>query len=193
MHYKSKLKLFMAGMVLALVFTFFGCSGDDGDTEETDVGKQSSSSIGGSGDESSSSGIGTEPSSSSDDNNETFETFTDSRDGKKYKIKDIGDGAVWFLEDLAYNSKKSYTWSEAITACPTGWHLPSNAEWNSLEEVWAANKADFSAYRAGDWWSATEFGNDGTLGYHWKLTSGNLFRFSNIQASQTCSVRCVKD
>ena len=27
---------------------------------------------------------------------------------------------------------KYYTWEEALTACPDGWHLPSAAEWDSL-------------------------------------------------------------
>ncbi|MDR1759764.1 MAG: hypothetical protein LBR60_04480 [Fibrobacter sp.] len=95
------------------------------------------------------------------------------------------------MNDLAYNSKADYTWVEAKTACPPGWHLPTSAL--ALDAVWSANKKDFSVYNAAKWWSATEFSYDGTLGYYLQYLSGRLFRSSNIYESKTCNVRCVKD
>ena len=85
-------------------------------------------------------------------------TFTDARDGMKYYYNTVG-GKDWMIQNLAWNGKgmafddsealndifgRFYTWTEAASACPAGWHLPSNAEFKALAEA-VAGKEDNAA------------------------------------------------
>lgn len=72
--------------------------------------------------------------------------FTDCRDREVYRIRKI-DGLIWMDENLRYHSTKSvlynyeeqnqvygrlYSWEEAQNICPSGWRLPTKAEYQSL-------------------------------------------------------------
>jgi len=84
----------------------------------------------------------------SDGKNIKYTEFTDIRDGKTYKALKMPDGKIWMAENLnfvadsswCYNNEDSncakygrlYNWDAAMSACPAGWKLPTEQDWNRL-------------------------------------------------------------
>ena len=84
------------------------------------------------------------------DVSETDSVFTDRRDGKEYYTTRIGN-KEWMRQNLAWNGAgipgmncrvmddiagMFYTWDEAVSACPEGWRLPSEADWSALASAY---------------------------------------------------------
>jgi hypothetical protein len=80
--------------------------------------------------------------------NDKFGSFTDARDGQTYKTVNIGS-QTWMAKNLNFaaplgswcynndgvnciNYGRLYTWIAAKSACPIGWHLPSDDDWHKL-------------------------------------------------------------
>lgn len=112
-------------------------------------------------------------------------TFTDTRDGKIYKTVKIGT-QTWMAENLQYKTSggiwafdmdesnvekygRLYNWNTAKTACPSGWHLPSDDEWTML-----------TTYLGGDKVACGKLKEAGTT--HWKTPNINASNESGFTA-----------
>ena len=144
--------------------------------------------------------------------------ITDPRDGKTYKTVKIGE-QIWLAENLNYNAEGSkcydnkpencekygrlYNWDMAINVCPSGWHLPSEDEYEELHNMaggreiagkklktksgWADNcdgcngtdEFGFSALPGGYGYIDGPFYAVGFLGYWW---SAKEYEFSDHYA-----------
>ncbi len=90
--------------------------------------------------------------------------LVDERDGKRYLIVQYGN-QWWMAQNLDYKLPGSlqnpnnpltdygrlYTWEQAKIACPSGWHLPTDAEWQTMEYTngMALTELNSMGYRGG--------------------------------------------
>ncbi|MCF0216052.1 MAG: fibrobacter succinogenes major paralogous domain-containing protein [Fibrobacteraceae bacterium] len=114
--------------------------------------------------------------------------FKDLRDKQTYRTVKV-DGLEWFADNLNFNTENSYcfkddedncmaygrlyTWNAARKACPAGWHLPTQEDFESL---WTAAGADFNAgylIKTNYGWAGKTNGND-TLKFS-AMPAGNRF------------------
>ena len=84
---------------------------------------------------------------------------TDTRTNEVYSLF-RSDQLVWFRENLRYPTSGGllysldpdnrdtygylYLWDVSIQVCPSGWHLPSDVEWQYLERHWGMDEATAS-------------------------------------------------
>ena len=158
-------KVVWQSLVAFLVVILVACSGDG-------------SSTGANGD--SDNGGGSEYDASSN-------TLKDSRNGKTYKTVKIGN-QVWMAENLDYEMGNAvcgekeymtlygclYSWDEAKTVCPGGWHLPSQTEWNTLIEFVGDSSTAGKILKATNTWSDKGHYKDGTDDYGFTALPGGV-------------------
>lgn len=135
-----------------LALSLFGACSDDDDNflkqgEELEAQEDLSSETDGTTSSSSgekqkgSSSSSEEPESSSSSQAPKFipGSFVDDRDGREYKTVTV-NGYTWMAENLKYQTPNAvdtlnslfYSDSEAVEACPRGWHVPDEGEWDDL-------------------------------------------------------------
>ena len=99
------------------------------------------------------------------------------RAGQSYTWKRMKDGKKWMTENLNYKTSDSwcydgsnsnckkygrlYTWAAAKKACPSGWHLPSDAEWRAMAKQYGGCDDDASDNGKAAYKSLISGGNSG--------------------------------
>ncbi|UXP33637.1 hypothetical protein N6H18_06675 [Reichenbachiella agarivorans] len=175
-------------------------------------------------------------------NAQEMSTFTDSRDGKVYKSVKMQielEGGIfiereWMAENLNYVMEGSvcyknypaycgkygqlYNWISAKTACPEGWHLSTQLEWQELmlgyggykmagKELKEGGKSNLNILMGGFSNVEGQFSDIGKTAHLWdaelgdKRTAGLISLYADydevshdvISARNMNSCRCVKD
>jgi uncharacterized protein (TIGR02145 family) len=129
--------------------------------------------------------------------------FVQDKNGNTYKTVKIGK-QVWMAENLNYDTKDSYSkcydneeenckkygrlyrvpgfWEEGI--CPSGWHLPSEAEWEELMTATGGKKIAATKLKAVSGWNdyKGKSGNgEDTYGF-FALPGGYYYDYSSFKS-----------
>jgi len=121
------------------------------------------------------------------------EVIKDSKTGRDIPTRKMSDGSVWFMKELS--GGQGYTWSQAVEACPTGWHLPEKGEWEKLNNLVRDEGGLIEDFRSSGvsryWWSSSRFGRR-FIAYLCSA-EGERFVCNETDISERYSVRCTKD
>lgn len=131
----------------------------------------------------------TEPSLSSSSQDMVL---VDPRDGQSYRLVTIGD-QVWMAENLNYETMDSYcydnepvdcalygrlyVWEAALDACPSGWHLPNQGEFQELLDV----SGGIENLKAGVWNGTDLYGFSALPAGKYDAIAGGSFTTSQMQ------------
>ena len=165
----SKTKGFLLAVAVAAMGFTFSCSSDDDDGGGKDNPSPPSD---GRGDQSSPSGGGDNQSSpSGGDNQSSSSGGVGNTCSADFRTVVIGT-QTWMAENLncdvvgnfgshvkCYNDDPAnctkygrlYEWGDAMKACPSGWHLPSDAEWTTLKNYAGSSTAGTKLKATSGW------------------------------------------
>jgi uncharacterized protein (TIGR02145 family) len=178
---RNTISIARATLAFAITLTL-SCSGDD----PLPDGGGSSSSIADGGSSSSGGGNGTGgiiPGEPVTYENETYETVvigTQTWMARNLNYNATGSVCYNNLESNCETYGKLYDWATAMTACPSGWHLPTNAETRTLIDYIKTQKSCC----AGKYLKATSGWNgegNGTDEYGFTALPGGCYQFSSFR------------
>jgi len=105
--------------------------------------------------------------------------LTDSRDKKSYKTIKIGS-QVWMAENLNYDREgvcygndpancqkygRLYNWKTALSVCPKGWHLPTDAEWENLVQFVGGSEVAGNMLKSSSGWEENDGNGEDKFGF----------------------------
>jgi uncharacterized protein (TIGR02145 family) len=127
----------------------------------------------------------------------TQASFIDTRDGQEYKIVTIGS-QVWMAENLNYDTGNSlcydsntencdkfgclYDRESVLTACPSGWHLPTYDEWLTLSDYLGGLSVAGGKLKSLNSWSEPNIGATNESGF--SALPGGFMSYNNFQTLQ---------